>query len=652
MYTIFSFLRKLPYFCAKVYRDMTENQNYLYTINSPEDLKQLPVHALPNLCQELREFIVKELSENPGHLAASLGTVELTVALHYTLNTPYDRIVWDVGHQAYSHKILTGRRDRFHTNRKQGGLSGFPHPDESEYDTFTAGHASNSISAALGMAIAAKRKNENRIVTAVIGDGAMSGGLAYEGLNNTVEYDNDLLIIINDNNLAIDKNVGGFHRSMARITTSRHYNNLRWYVYRLLKKMGLMNDARKNRILRFGKSLKKLFSRSTTIFDGLDIRYFGPVDGHDVKNLVRVLNTIKNMRGPKALHICTTKGKGYEPAEKNATDYHAPGKFDILTGERQHDSNDGSQPIKFQDVFGHTLVELVAQNDKIVAITPAMPSGCGLNILQNHYPDRVYDVGIAEGHAVTFSAGLAKEGLIPFCNIYSSFAQRAYDNIIHDIAIARLPVILCLDRAGLVGEDGATHHGAFDLAALRCIPNLTIAAPIDEVELRDMMYTAQLKADRPFVIRYPRGKGYVVNWKKEMKEIALGKGVKMHEGTDIAIACIGPITKTAVKIAQELAQQPQAPSVAVYNFRFVKPLDEAFIEEIGTKFNKLITIENACIKGGFGTAVMEALQEKGYQLQWKALGLPDLFVEHANVKQQHEACGIDENSIRQSILEF
>ena len=631
---------------------MTENQNHLYSIYSPEDLKKLSVSELPELCQELRDFIVKSLSENPGHLAASLGTVELTVALHYSLNTPYDRIVWDVGHQAYSHKILTGRREQFHTNRKQGGLSGFPHPDESPYDSFVAGHASNSISAALGMAIAAKRKDEKRVVTAVIGDGAMSGGLAYEGLNNTVEYDNDLLIIINDNNLAIDKNVGGFHRSMARITTSRHYNNLRWYVYRQLKKMGLMNDARKNRILRFGKSLKKLFSRSTTIFDGLDIRYFGPVDGHDVKNLVRGLNTIKNMRGPKALHICTTKGKGYEPAEKNATDFHAPGKFNIATGERQHDINDGSQPIKFQDVFGHTLVELAAKNDKIVAITPAMPSGCGLNIMKEQFPDRVYDVGIAEGHAVTFSAGLAKEGLIPFCNIYSSFAQRAYDNIIHDIAIARLPVVLCLDRAGLVGEDGVTHQGAFDIAALRCIPNLTIAAPIDEVELRDMMYTAQLKADRPFVIRYPRGKGYVVNWKKEMKEIAIGKGVKLHEGKDIAIASIGPITKTALSIAEAFAKEEGMPSVAVYNFRFVKPLDEELIEEIGKNFKKIITIENACVKGGFGTAVMEALQEKGYHLQWKAMGLPDRFIEHANVAQQHTDCGIDEASIRQSILEF
>ena len=631
---------------------MTENQNHLYSIYSPEDLKKLSVSELPELCQELRDFIVKSLSENPGHLAASLGTVELTVALHYSLNTPYDRIVWDVGHQAYSHKILTGRREQFHTNRKQGGLSGFPHPDESPYDSFVAGHASNSISAALGMAIAAKRKDEKRVVTAVIGDGAMSGGLAYEGLNNTVEYDNDLLIIINDNNLAIDKNVGGFHRSMARITTSRHYNNLRWYVYRQLKKMGLMNDARKNRILRFGKSLKKLFSRSTTIFDGLDIRYFGPVDGHDVKNLVRVLNTIKNMHGPKALHICTTKGKGYEPAEKNATDFHAPGKFNIATGERQHDINDGSQPIKFQDVFGHTLVELAAQNDKIVAITPAMPSGCGLSIMKEQFPDRVYDVGIAEGHAVTFSAGLAKEGLIPFCNIYSSFAQRAYDNIIHDIAIARLPVVLCLDRAGLVGEDGVTHQGAFDIAALRCIPNLTIVAPIDEVELRDMMYTAQLKADRPFVIRYPRGKGYVVNWKKEMKEIAIGKGVKLHEGKDIAIASIGPITKTALSIAEAFAKEEGMPSVAVYNFRFVKPLDEELIEEIGKNFKKIITIENACVKGGFGTAVMEALQEKGYHLQWKAMGLPDRFIEHANVAQQHTDCGIDEASIRQSILEF
>ena len=632
---------------------MEISEKRLYSINSPEDLKHFTVNELPGICQELRQFILKELSENPGHLAASLGTVELSVALHYTLNTPYDRIVWDVGHQAYSHKILTGRRDLFHTNRKKDGISGFPNPEESPYDSFVAGHASNSISAALGMAIAAKKKGEKRIVTAVIGDGAMSGGLAYEGLNNVVEYDNNLLIILNDNNLAIDKNVGAFHHSLARITTSRRYNNLRWKLYRLMKKMGLMDDARKSRILRFSNSLKSLFNpHSSNIFDGLDIRYFGPVDGHDVKNLVRVLNTIKHMEGPKVLHIRTTKGKGYGPAEENATQFHAPGKFDIETGERVKEANDGTQPIKFQDVFGHTLTELAEKNERIVAITPAMPSGCGMTIMMKKFPDRVFDVGIAEGHAVTFSAGLAKEGMIPFCNIYSSFAQRAYDNVIHDIAIAKLPVILCLDRAGLVGEDGVTHQGAFDIASLRCIPNLTIAAPIDEVELRDMMYTAQLKADRPFVIRYPRGKGYVVDWKKDMKEIAIGKGIKMHQGKDIAVASIGPITKTVVKIAKELAESQDAPSVAVYNFRFVKPLDETLIEEIGQHFDKIITIENACVKGGFGSAVMEALQEKGYHPQWKALGLPDHFVEHANVAQQHEICGIDEESIRKTIIQF
>ncbi len=629
-----------------------EERHLLDSINSPEDLKKIPLNQLPELCQELREFIIKELSENPGHLASSLGTVELTVALHYTMDTPYDRIVWDVGHQAYSHKILTGRREQFHTNRKQGGLSGFPNPDESPYDSFVAGHASNSISAALGMAIAAKAKGEKRRVMAVIGDGAMSGGLAYEGLNNVVEYDNDLLIILNDNNIAIDKSIGGFHQSMARINTSRHYNNLRWYVYRLFKRMGLMNDVRKNQILRIGKAIKRIFRHNATIFDGLDIRYFGPVDGHDVKNLVRVLNTIKNMTGPRALHICTTKGKGYEPAEKNATDFHAPGKFDIDTGERRPETPSGTPAIKFQEVFGHTLVELCRQNDKIVAITPAMPTGCGLNILKEQFPERVFDVGIAEGHAVTFSAGLAKEGLIPFCNIYSSFAQRAYDNIIHDIAIARLPVVLCLDRAGLVGEDGVTHQGAFDLAALRCIPNLCISAPIDEVELRDLMYTAQLKTDRPFVIRYPRGKGYVENWRQPMKEVPIGKGVKLHEGSDIAIACIGPVGKTALKIAQDWAKQPGMPGMAVYHFRFVKPLDEDFIDEIGQRFKKLVTIENGCIKGGFGSAVMEALQEKGHTLAWKALGLPDKFIEHATVAQQQQACGLDEDSIARSILDF
>ncbi|MBP5171270.1 MAG: 1-deoxy-D-xylulose-5-phosphate synthase [Bacteroidales bacterium] len=632
---------------------MEERQSLLDKINTPEDLKILPVGQLPEVCRELREFIIKELSENPGHLAASLGTVELTVALHYTLNTPYDRIVWDVGHQAYGHKILTGRRRQFHTNRKKGGISGFPNPDESPYDAFIAGHASNSVSAALGMAIAAKQRHEQRLVAAVIGDGAMSGGLAYEGLNNTSEYNNDLLIILNDNQYAIDRNIGGFSRSMTRISTSRHYNRFRWRAYLVLKKMGLMDDARKSRILRFMNGMKSLFSSGAgNLFDSLDIRYFGPVDGHDVKNLVKVLDTIKNMKGPKVLHVCTVKGKGYTPAEQDATLFHAPGKFDIDTGQTAHEVNDGTQPIKFQDIFGQTLTELAENNERIVAVTPAMPTGCGLHAMMSRFPDRVFDVGIAEGHAVTFSAGMAKEGLIPFCNIYSSFAQRAYDNIIHDVAIPRLPVILCLDRAGLVGQDGVTHQGAFDIAALRCIPNLTIASPIDEIELRNMMFTAQYLADRPFVIRYPRGKGYVVNWKNEMQLIEVGKGLCMHQGEDLAVAAVGPVGLTILDIISELEEQPGAPKVAFYNFRFVKPIDTDLVDEIGRRFDKVLTVENGAVQGGFGSALTEALEERGFHPIICRAGLPDRFIEHATVAEQQAMCGLDKESLRRRILEL
>ncbi|MBQ9202010.1 MAG: 1-deoxy-D-xylulose-5-phosphate synthase [Bacteroidales bacterium] len=632
---------------------MEERQSLLDTIDSPEDLKKLQVGQLPEVCRELREFIIKELSENPGHLAASLGTVELTVALHYTLNTPHDRIVWDVGHQAYGHKILTGRREEFHTNRKKDGISGFPNPDESPYDAFIAGHASNSVSAALGMAIAAKQRNEQRIVAAVIGDGAMSGGLAYEGLNNTSEYNNDLLIILNDNQYAIDRNIGGFSRSMTRISTSRHYNRFRWRAYLALRKLGLIDDARKSRILRFMNRVKRLFGDGAgNLFDSLDIRYFGPVDGHDVKNLVRVLNTIKHMTGPKVLHVCTVKGKGYTPAEQDATLFHAPGKFDISTGQTDQEPNDGTQPIKFQDIFGQTLTELAEKNPRIVAVTPAMPTGCGLHTMMSRFPDRVFDVGIAEGHAVTFSAGMAKEGLIPFCNIYSSFAQRAYDNIIHDVAIPRLPVILCLDRAGLVGQDGVTHQGAFDIAALRCIPNLTIASPLDEIEFRNMMFTAQLLADRPFVIRYPRGKGYVVNWKNDMQLVEVGKGVCMHQGRDLAVAAVGPVGLTILDIISELEKQPDAPSVAFYNFRFVKPLDDALVDEIGRHFDQVLTVENGAVRGGFGSALMEALEEKGYHPAVCRAGLPDRFIEHATVAEQQQMCGIDKDSLRRLILDL
>ncbi len=630
---------------------MTLQTPLLDQIHSPEDLKRISLSDLPALCQEIRQFIIQELSENPGHLAASLGTVELTVALHYTLDTPEDRIVWDVGHQAYGHKILTGRRENFHTIRHKDGISGFPNPEESPYDAFVAGHASNSISAALGMDIANRFQKRKRIVAAIIGDGAMSGGLAFEGLNNMSEYSNDLLIVLNDNKRAIDKSVGGFGRSMARITTSQHYNNFRWKVYRLLRKTGLMDDSRKSRLLRIANSLLGIFNNhSNNLFEGLDIRYFGPVDGHDVNNLVRVFNVIKNMTGPKVLHVCTVKGKGYGPAEHDATRFHAPGKFDIATGASLQAPNDGTQPIRFQDVFGHTLCELAAENPRIVAVTPAMPTGCGLTLMAGQFPGRVFDVGIAEGHAVTFSAGLAKEGMIPFCNIYSTFAQRAYDNIIHDVAISRLPVILCLDRAGLVGEDGVTHQGAFDIPALRCIPNLTIASPINELEFRNLMFTAQALADRPFVIRYPRGKGYVVNWKNKMETIEVGTGRCLHEGSDIAIASIGPVGLTALDCIGKLQSERPDLSVALYDFRFIKPLDTNLVELIGQKYDKVITLENGVVEGGFGSALMEALSDRGYRPHVRRLGIPDRFIGHANVLQQHQECGIDGESIVREII--
>ncbi len=626
-----------------------EKKTYLLDeIQYPEDLKKCSVSQLAQVCDELREFIIDVLSENPGHLGASLGTVELTVALHYVLNTPNDRIVWDVGHQAYGHKILTGRKKLFHTNRKLNGISGFPNPMENEYDNFIAGHASNSISAALGMDMAAAFKKEKRVIVAVIGDGAMTGGLAYEGLNNASVYPNNLLIILNDNQYAIDKNIGGVSRYLSKISTSKHYNILRWQLYLLLKKIGLMNDARKNKILRFSNTIKGLFSHQRNFFEGMDIRYFGPVDGHNVSNLVRVLRTIKDMKGPKILHVCTTKGKGFPAAEQDVTKFHAPGKFNKQTGECEPSVKLENQPLRFQDVFGYTLIELAEQNDRIVAVTPAMPTGCGLTEMSRRFPDRVFDVGIAEGHAVTFSAGLAKEGMIPFCNIYSSFAQRAYDNIIHDVAILKLPVVLCLDRAGLVGEDGSTHQGAFDLASLRCIPNLTIASPLNEHEFRNMMYTAQLLGDRPFIIRYPRGKGYLTDWKNKMEEIPVGKGRCLIKGDKLAILSIGPIGLTAKKVIEQL--NTEGYSLALYDFRFVKPMDQELIHEIGSRFKKVITLENSVIKGGFGSAVMEAFSENNYHTEVIRKGLPDRFIPHGTVEEQHRLCELDEKNIRLAII--
>jgi 1-deoxy-D-xylulose-5-phosphate synthase len=618
----------------------------------PDDLRKLQVDALPQLCQELREDIVKELSVNPGHLASSLGVTEITVALHYVYNTPYDRIVWDVGHQAYGHKILTGRKDLFCTNRKLGGIRPFPSPQESEYDTFMCGHASNSISAALGMAVAAKTEaaqtGHERHVVAVIGDGAMSGGLAYEGLNNVSSTPNDILIILNDNNMSIDRAVGGMQEYLLSLSTNETYNALRFKVSRWMHSKGLLPDDRRKGLIRLSNALKSAISHQQNVFEGMDIRYFGPFNGHDVKELVRILRQLKDMKGPKLLHLHTQKGHGYAPAEKDVTVWHAPGKFDAETGERIV-SDTTNKPPKFQDVFGETLLELARQNTKIVGVTPAMPTGCSMNIMMNEMPDRTFDVGIAEGHAVTFSGGMAKEGLLPFCNIYSAFAQRAYDNIIHDVAILGLNVVLCLDRAGLVGEDGPTHHGVFDMAALRVVPNLTIASPMDECELRRLMYTAQLPDKGPFVIRYPRGNGSVVDWRCPLEEVPVGKGRKLRDGADMAVITIGPIGVEAAAAIDEIANS-QKLSIAHYDLRFLKPLDEDLLHEIGQRFQKVVTIEDGVRNGGMGSAVMEWMDDHGYRPVVRRLGIPDHFVEHGTVAQLRHIVGIDKESICRAIL--
>ena len=613
----------------------------LKSIEYPSDLRRLTIDDLPKVCEELRQDIVEELSVNPGHLASSLGVVELTVALHYVYNTPEDRIVWDVGHQAYGHKILTGRRERFSTNRKLGGIRPFPSPEESEYDTFACGHASNSISAALGMAVA----NKNRKVVAVIGDGAMSGGLAFEGLNNASSSPNDLLIILNDNNMSIDRSVGGMKQYLLGLNTNETYNAIRFKAERWLHGKGMMNDDRRKGLIRLSNALKSAISHQQNIFEGMNIRYFGPFDGHNVKELVRILRQIKNMSGPKLLHLHTQKGHGYAPAEKDVTTWHAPGKFDPETGERIV-NNDPTKPQKYQDVFGHTLLELAQQNPKIVGVTPAMPTGCSMNIMMKAMPDRTFDVGIAEGHAVTFSGGMAKDGLIPFCNIYSAFAQRAFDNIIHDVALLNLHVVFCFDRAGLVGEDGPTHHGAFDLAALRPIPNLTISAPMDEHELRRLMYTAQLPGKGPFVIRYPRGGGVLKDWRCPLEEIKVGTGRKLCDGDDVAVLSIGDIGNNVTQAIQELP----AHSVAHYDMRFLKPLDEGILHEVGRKFKRVVTVENGVRNGGLGSAVMEWLGDHGYTVQVTRLGLPtDHFVEHGKVSELQHLVGLDVESIKKAI---
>ena len=629
---------------------MEHNTSYKFLdkIDSPDDLRKLPVEVLPEVCKELREMIIDELSRNPGHFGSSLGVIELTVALHYTFSTPYDRIVWDVGHQAYAHKILTGRRDRFCTNRKLNGLAPFPSPAESEYDTFTCGHASNSISAALGMAVAANLKNESdRHIVAVIGDGSMSGGLAFEGLNNASATPNNLLIILNDNNMAIDRCVGGMKQYLLNLHTSEGYNRFRNAMSKQMMKWGLLTDERKNAIIRFNNSLKSLLMQQQNIFEGMNIRYFGPIDGHDTLSLIKVMNEIKDMNGPKILHIHTTKGKGYKPAEECATEWHAPGRFDKETGIRIKPAAEGMSPL-FQEVFGNTLLELAQANSRIVGVTPAMPSGCSMNIMMREMPERVFDVGIAEGHAVTFSAGMAKDGLMPFCNIYSTFMQRAYDNVIHDVAIQKLNVVMCLDRAGLVGEDGATHHGMFDIAYMRIIPNLTVAVPMDEHELRKMMYTAQLPDMGPFVIRYPRGRGMISDWKCNLKAIPVGKGRLLKEGKDLAVISLGPVGYRAAK-AIERIEQESGISVAHYDLRFVKPLDTEMLEYIGKNFKKVITIEDGILAGGAGSAVMEFMSDHGYDTKIIRMGLEDHFVQHGSVDELYKICGLDEDSIYEKI---
>ena len=624
-------------------------EHLLNRIHFPADLHQLSEEQLPEVCAELRQYIIDVLSENPGHLGASLGTVELTVALHYVFNAPYDRIVWDVGHQAYGHKILTGRREAFHTLRKFGGISGFPNPAESEYDAFIAGHASNSISAAMGMAVASALKHEDRHVIAVIGDGAMTGGLAFEGLNNASVNPNNLLIILNDNNMAIDHSVGGLSQYLVDITTSQAYNKMRYDVYRGLKKINLIDDSRRDNILRFNNSLKALLTQQHNLFEGFSIRYFGPVDGHDVGYLVKLLNDIKDMQGPKLLHIKTKKGKGFKPAEESATEWHAPGRFNKETGVRiiVHKLN---EPQLYQDVFGHTLVELAEKDERIVGITPAMPTGCSMTYLMKEFPDRAFDVGIAEGHAVTFSAGLAKEGMIPFCNVYSSFMQRAYDMVIHDVALQKLHLILCLDRAGLVGEDGATHHGVFDLAYLRPIPNLVISSPLNEWDLRNLMYTGYKTPDGPFVIRYPRGKGEKSDWRNEMQILPIGKGRKLREGNDIAVLSLGPIGNEAIKAINQVEQE--GISVAHYDMIYLKPLDEALLHEVGRKFKRIITIENGVIAGGLGSAVLEFMADHGYTPFVKRIGVPDQFIEHGSIPELYKLCGMDADSIAEIIRQL
>ena len=623
----------------------------LATIDSPADLKKLSIDQLPQVCDELRGFIIHELSTNPGHFASSMGAVDIVVALHYVFNTPDDRLVWDVGHQAYAHKILTGRRDLFHTNRKLGGISGFPNPSESEYDTFTAGHASNSISAALGMSIAAELQgNPDRRVVAVIGDASISGGMAFEGLNNASINNTNLLIILNDNDMAIDANVGALGEYMTKLSTSHRYNNLRYKTYQFLRRHNVVNDSRKGIVLRFNNAVKSLLTGQQNIFEGLNIRYFGPFDGHDVRRLVKVFNEVKDMSGPKLVHLHTVKGKGYPVAEADPTTWHAPGRFNEATGERVKDEHAEYAPLKYQDVFGHTLVELAQANDRIVGITAAMPGGTSIAMMQEALPERTFDVGISEGHAVTFAGGLAKDGLHPFCAIYSTFLQRGYDQIVNDIAIQHLPVTFCIDRGGLVGEDGVTHHGLFDLAYLRCIPGMTVASPMNEHQLRNLMYTSQLPGMGPFAIRYPRGRGSLVDWRNVMQEQPVGRGRKLSDGDQLALLTLGPLGNDVARVVARLRER--GISVGHYDMIYLKPLDETLVAEAAGHYRHVVTVEDGTTMGGLGTAVAEWMARNGSAARLTTLGVNDTFVQHGKPGELYAQCGIDEQSIERTIIDL
>lgn len=627
-----------------------ENFPLLAEIDSPADLKKLTIDQLPQVCDELRRFMVHELSTNPGHFASSMGAVEIVVALHYVFNTPDDRIVWDVGHQAYAHKILTGRRDRFSENRKMGGLSGFPNPGESDYDTFIAGHASNSISAALGMSIAAElEQNPERKVVAVIGDASIGGGLAFEGINNAANNPNNLLIILNDNDMSIDRPTGALGRYMTDMTTSKRYNNFRYRTYNFLRRHGVIGDSGKGVVMRFNNAMKSMLTGQQNIFEGLNIRYFGPFDGHDVKRLVRVFTEVKDMTGPKLVHLHTVKGKGYAPAEADPTTWHAPGKFDEKTGERAKARAEYDPP-KYQDVFGKTLVELARQDQRIVGITAAMPGGTSMSLMLSEFPRRTFDVGISEGHAVTFAGGLAKDGMHPFVAIYSSFLQRAYDHIIHDVAIAHLPVTFCIDRGGLVGEDGVTHHGLFDLAYLRCIPGMVVSAPINEHDLRNLMCTAQ-SHQGPMAIRYPRGRGVLVDWHNEMKPLPIGKGRCLIKGDGrVAVLTIGHIGNNVAAAVKRLHDEQL--SVAHYDMIFLKPIDEDILREVANNYQQIVTVEDGTIVGGLGSAVAEWLSENDKPCRLTRLGVRDEFIDQGTVKQQQQLCGIDEQSLYERLKQL